>query len=250
MTGTSLANIGTIIEALPAPIELNSSLVASELSRYSGQASKATEIAERARIDDQDTFDRGADVVRGINTTLKALEGDRKKKTEPYDDAKATLMSLYGSPKAMLEAAKKKLSDKMSRWSNAEERRRAEEAAAAAKAQREEAAALARAQAAMNDEEGAAQIMSEAEELVPVPEKVVAQGNYGATGGTVKRAVGRITDLYAFLGWSLQSAPEIVAGISVDQRSLNRLAKSALESENSPDIPGFKFEYEKSLTIR
>lgn len=247
---TNLATIGTITEVLPIVPPLNVSIVAAELSRYTDSAAKATDIAGRAIIEDQDSYDRGADVVKGISSVLKELDANRKAKTDPAANANKVLMTLYGSPKTLLEQAKEKLSGKMLVWERGERARRAEEAAAKEAAQKAHAEALARATASMGDAEGAAQIIAEAQELAVVPEKVVAQGLYGATGGVRKLPVGEITDMRAFLSWALREAPSIIGAVEIGKSVLNRLASSALE--NSPDstIPGFKFGYNDSLTIR
>jgi hypothetical protein len=248
---TNLATIGTIVESLPAPIELNTSLIAAELSQFSDSAAKATNIAERAEIEDQDSYDRGADVIVGINRTMKAVETARKEKTAPFDASKAILMTLYGTPSDLLKRAKDKLTAKMQGWHRSEEARRRKEAAEQERAQREQAEALARAQASMGDEEGAEQIMAEAQELVVAPEKIVAKGNYGASGGARKRPVGQITNKRAFLAWALTSAPAVVDAIEVNKTTLNSLAKDLLDAgAPATDAPGFKFEYDEGLTFR
>lgn len=247
----NLPVINVIAEALPAPIVPNTSLIAAELVRFSTEAEKAVGIAGRAVINDDESAGRGADVIGSINLMLRELEKARKEKTAPYDSAKTTLTGLYGAAKTKFESAKTLLSNKVLGYNRAETARRAAEAAAAQKAQQEQAARMAAAQAALGDEEGAEQIIVEAAALVVEPEKVVAKGSYGSSGGERKRPVGAITDKRAFLSWALspQGSSSIVDSITIGQAALNVLASDVLNSEGAT-VPGFTAEYDSKLIVR
>lgn len=252
---TNLVTIGTIAEALPAPITFNAAIVAAELVRFAGDADKAEGIAERAVIEDEDSLGRGADVVKSITAVLKDLDAARMAQTKPLDTAKDKLMAFYGASRTRLMAAKTLLSTKMQTWQRAEQVRLEAAAAVARKAQEEEARKLAAAQAALGDAEGAEQILADAAAIKQAPVKATATGVYGASAGTTKRPVGKITNLRQFLAWAAKNgSSELLDAVTVGQAALNRLAASTLAAaEACPEtaqIPGFEATRYESLTIK
>ncbi len=250
MTTNVPAPIGTIAAGLPKPIEFNSGEIAADLQRYADEADKAVAVVNRAVIDDQDSFDRGADLAKSIRVTLASVEDSRRKLTLPLDAAKKRLTSLFATPADKLEMALSAIKRKMDAFRRAEEQRRREAAEAARRAAEEEARKLAEAQAAMGDAEGAQQIIEEAAALPVVSEKVTATGVYGGSAGSRKRAVGEITNKIDFVRWALENSLTTISEAEFKASVLNALARGILEGGENPQIPGFSYRYEESLTIR
>lgn len=249
---TNLVTLDTVAASVPQPVSPNSAFIAAELERFATAAHKAVSVAGRAIIDDEDSYGRGADVVKAINDQLKNLDAARKLQTKPFDDAKKTLMELYNAPGALLTEAKSRLTEKMTRWHRAEEARKREEAAKIRAAQEAEAKRLAEAQAALGDAAGADRILEEAATIKPAETKVRVTGTYGATAGTRKTNVGTVTDKRRFLSWlAVHGTDQEIDDVAIGQRMLNNLAARVLSPDHAlSTVPGFKAEVVDSLTVK
>lgn len=239
--------------ALPGTVTPETDLIVAALTDFSVEAIKASGQAQRAVINDLESFGKGGDLIKAINAQVKAAETARRRYMTPFETAAKRISDLFKAAGGQFTDAKDTISAKMLAWQRAEDQRRREEAAAAEAARKAEAEALARAQAALGDEEGAEQIIADATEITVAPEKVVAQGSYGSTTGTRKTPKGEITDISAFLGWLAANAKyetEVLAGVSVGQRQLNGLAKRMLDAESPDPVPGFAYRWDEGLNVR
>lgn len=241
-----------VARGLPALVPDRNGL-AGTLIALAIEADKAVLAATELEVTDQASYEVAADVGRSIQNVITKAETDRKAVTKPFDDAKKAVMKFFEKPTANLNAALDAVRRKASTWRISEEQRRREEERVRRENEAAEAARLAAAAAAMGDKSGAAQIVAEAEEraAAPLEVKVAGRGSFGGSAVGVKRPVGEVTDMPAFLTWVLAERPSgVLNSVEIPKSILNQLAKTFLESGESREVPGFAYKYDTNTQFR
>lgn len=245
--------IGTISEVLPKPVTLVAASVAAEIVRFHEAAEVAQDQAEVAEITDEETFGDGADVVKSINAQIKSADECRKSHTKAYDNAKETLMDLYGATVTRFTEAKEKLIGKMDVWQKAESKKRQDETVEKQRVAVAEAERLAKVQSALGDKEGAKEIRTAVETVTFAPAKIRSVGGYGAAAGTRARRFGTIVHKTVFINALLKrretQITDALESIVVPQTVLDSLARDILDGKLGA-IPGFEANKEDKLDVR
>lgn len=245
--------VGTVAQALGVPPTLNTSIISAEVVRFVGDADNILAQATRAVVKDDNTFGKATDLLKIIGSTIRTQDEARKAHTAPLDGFKQKITKLYLVSLERLEEAKVLLKEKSTAYA-LEQRRIAEAAAAVENARiQAEAAAAARAQAALGDKAGAAQILEEAAEIQAAPAKIQASGKFGATGGLRKVITGNVTNnrlfLEAVLTTNGAAFDTFINDLRFPASALNELAKCVVAGAVAP-IHGFDAVESDSFVAR
>lgn len=242
-----------VAQSLTQRLPLAPSVIAGQVCSLDEQAEKAVAVAERAEIKTAGDAGNAADVLRAISAQLRLVDSQRKKHTDPLDDAKSQIMNLFRVPFAKFTKAQLVLKNKVTAWRRVEEARLTAEAEEKRKERLRLAEQKAAAQVALGDADGAQRIAEEAAALPVEPEKVRAVGIYGSSLGSRKRSVGNVVDRRAFLqelaGSRDPLLTEILDGIEFPKVSLNRLA-AAIHKAETLNPNGFEAQTEDSSVVR
>jgi hypothetical protein len=185
---------------------------------------------ERAKIETQDNYQGGSDILSAIQAQLTLLEDLRTTAKKPADDFGAMVQKLCNPLKLRLTTAKQSLEGKMLAWRNAEEARQKAAADLVRKQQEDEARKLADAARA----QGQTKVADKIEEMVaaaPVaPAPRVGHVNYsGKTHAKRTYWLGEAQD-------GMEILRQIVAGklpmhiVEFSKSGMNEQAKKYIDS--------------------
>lgn len=228
-----------VTSQLPAALDVDLALIASEVARYEDQAEKAVVLAERLDPTDKEQLDKILDLTRAITGALAQIERDRKAKTSGLDALKKKIMKVYEPATLSFQKAQQLFQVSIRKWRQAEAERLTKEAEEKRLERQEIGARYATEQAATGDLSGAVQILEEAAAMEDPEVKVSAVSESGSLLSTRKRFVGEVTDTIVFLRAVLAHPvryANVLATISFQKTSVNALAKAVGEAEES--FPG------------
>lgn len=262
MTKKAVAKVdlGTAVAAMPVIPDFNAPAVAKEIITLNEQATRVLEGAQRADIKDATSASVGTDFLKSIGKRIAEIDEKRKGVTGDFDKLVKGVNALFTKgPLFKLEQAKTAMQTKLGNFARAERVRLEAEAQVERERIAREAAAQATQAVAEGDTSGAIEILQGAASVQVVAEKVEVRGGAATLAG-VKRKVGTITDLRAFLGYLAQNrgpqALNVLGGITIGQRELNQLAAHAFATnedryaQTDTSIPGFSAGYEETFGAR
>ncbi len=250
------ADLGTAVAGMPEVPTFNAPAVGKQIILLNEQTTHVLEVAQRAVIKTATEAAVGTDFLKAIGARIEEIDNARKEVTGKFDKLVKGVNALFTKgPLFKLEQAKAAMQKKLGDFARSERARLEQEAEVERKRIAAEAAAQATAAVAEGDTEGAMEILQGAAAVEVVADRVEVRGGNAVLAG-VKRKVGKITDLRAFLKWAATSpspaALAICGGVAVAQFELNRLARARLDSPEfrGVDIPGFEATEEETFGAR
>lgn len=251
------SGVGELATGLPAVPTFEPAIIAAEVGRIAVRSQEILESTQRAVINTDEAAGKATEFLAAIRQTRDSADDARTKLTGPIDKALKALNALYTKgPIAKLDLAKETLTAKLSGYMRKKRELEAAEAKAREEALRQETIEQAKDALYGGDAEGAQELLQAAATVRVEPERTVIRGATTTLAG-VKRKVGRVHDVKAFLFWlaesKTQSAMAMIGGVTFGQRELNQLAAAVLvtqEKDPAAGIPGFTAEIEETFGAR
>jgi hypothetical protein len=237
-----MSNEQTIVNPIPETITVGAPNIA-----LIGQSSKQLTLAKAYVIDSAEIAEMAASDLQGVKALLKNVDEERRKITDPLNEAVKAVNNLFRPATQYLEEAERILKGGILGWNQkVEAEARAAQAAADAAARKERERLQAEATAlAQQGHAEAAEAVRETAAVISAP--VVASPAPKVTGissrGTWKA---RVTDKMALIKF-IAEHPEFEHLLDANATQLNQLAKAMKEKMKVDGVEAFE---EKSIASR
>lgn len=216
---------------------------------FTNNANNLIDQAQRAEINDQETFDMSVDFIKICNAQLQRKEEMRKSLVKPLNDHVKWINDQFRPITEQLERAKKIMNDKATEYQVAEQKRIEEEAEAERKRQDDLALEQASEAAERGDQTTSEAILDVASETPEQPAKAPAgRGSHtGASGSLRGQWKGEVVDVKAVCQAIIDG--KIPANV-IKEFSRSELNKIAKDHGTEEVFHGIKCYEDKSVTVR